>query len=154
MSAILQPGLPRFRRMLDGDVEQVMTIERRAYSHPWTAGIFSDCLRVGYYCQAMEIDGKLAGYGVLSLGAGEAHILNLCVDPAMQGRGFGRVMLEHLLEAARRLHAETVLLEVRASNRTAVQLYSSVGFNEVGVRNAYYPGYEGREDALILALTL
>lgn len=154
MSAIVEPGLPLFRRMLEADVEQVMTIEVRAYAHPWTAGIFRDCLRVGYYCQVMELDGKMAGYGVLTLGGGEAHILNLCVAPGMQGRGLGRAMLEHLLEAAQRLHAETVLLEVRPSNQAAVHLYQSLGFNEVGVRNAYYPGHEGREDALILALSL
>lgn len=154
MNARVKPGLPRFRRMVEGDIDKVMSIEKQGYSYPWTAGIFRDCMRVGYYCQVMELDGELAGYGVLTLGAGEAHVLNLCVNPALQGRGLGRAMLEHLLNAARRLHADTVLLEVRPSNKVALHLYQAVGFNEVGVRNAYYPDHEGREDALILALPL
>ena len=140
--------------MTDKDIDKVMSIEQRAYSHPWTAGIFRDCMRVGYYCQVIVVDGEIVGYGVLTLGAGEAHVLNLCVDPDLQGRGLGRAMLEHLLDAARRLHADTVLLEVRPSNKAALHLYQAVGFSEVGVRNAYYPDHDGREDALILALPL
>jgi ribosomal-protein-alanine N-acetyltransferase len=154
MNAIIKPETPLFRRMTDADIEEVMAIEVQAYTHPWTAGIFHDCLRVGYYCQVAVLEGKIAGYGILSLGAGEAHILNLCVRAEMQGQGLGRAMLDHLLEAARRLHAEMVLLEVRPSNRAAVHLYQSVGFNEVGVRNGYYLNHDGREDALILALPL
>jgi ribosomal-protein-alanine N-acetyltransferase len=154
MSAVLEVGAPAFRSLKEADVDTIMQVEVRAYSHPWTAGIFRDCMRVGYYCQVMEIDGAIEAYGVMSLGAGEAHILNLTVRPESQGQGYGRTMLNHLLDMARRLHADIALLEVRPSNKAAIGLYDSMGFSEVGARRNYYPADDGREDALILALNL
>lgn len=63
-------------------------------------------------------------------------------------------MLQQLVDSARRLHVEVVLLEVRPSNLAALKLYEAVGFSEVGVRKDYYPAKGGREDALIMALPL
>ena len=59
MSAILEAGIPAFRAMTESDLDCVMEIEPRAYTYPWTKGIFNDCMRVGYYCQVMELDGEL-----------------------------------------------------------------------------------------------
>ena len=154
MNAILKTKKPQFRAMVEADLVEIMDIERRAYREPWTAGIFRDCMRVGYYCQVMEIAERIEGYGIMSVGAGESHVLNLCVRPESQGQGFGRVILEHLLDGARRLHAEIALLEVRPSNKRAIRLYHNVGFNEVGVRKNYYPADDHREDALVMALNL
>lgn len=154
MSAILQLGELQFRAMCETDLPMVMQIERCGYPQPWTEGIFRDCMRVGYYCRVLECDGELAAYGIMSTGAGESHVLNICVYEHLQSRGLGRAMLDHLLEVARRLHSDLMLLEVRPSNKRAVALYTSTGFNEVGVRRAYYPARNGREDALILALSL
>lgn len=154
MSAIISPGLLQFRTMLEEDIPNIMRIETQAYQHPWTGGIFRDCLRVGYFCQVLEQDGIIQGYAVMSMAVGEAHILNICVRPGSQGQGLGNLILDHLIEAARRMGAEVILLEVRPSNRAAVHLYHSHGFNEVGMRKSYYPSYDGREDALILALNL
>lgn len=155
MSAILSQGPLEFRMMLEEDLDAIMQIEQRAYSHPWTRGIFKDCIRVGYFCQVMTRDDEIAGYGVMSHGAGEAHVLNVCIKPDLQGQGLGRVMLESLIDAARRMGAEMLLLEVRPSNKSAVHLYHSIGFNEVGVRKNYYPdGKHGREDAMVMGLAL
>lgn len=139
--------------MLD-DLDTVIAIEVAAYDFPWTRGIFSDCVRVGYVCRVLTDGGRIQGYGVLSHGPQEAHILNLCVHPQARGCGYGRLLLEDLLEAAKRLRADTVLLEVRPSNTTAIGLYQSVGFNEIGLRKDYYPAHNGREHALLLALAL
>jgi len=79
----------------------VMAIERAAYEFPWTEGIFRDCLRVGYCCWVLEEAGRLRGYGIMSVGAGEAHLLNLCIAPEAQRRGLGRRLLRHLLALAR-----------------------------------------------------
>jgi ribosomal-protein-alanine N-acetyltransferase len=87
----------------------------------------------------------------MSIGVGEAHVLNICVDPQQQRKGYGHVILEHLIGIARRHDMEMCLLEVRPSNTAAVALYHASGFNEVGVRKNYYPDENGREDALILA---
>lgn len=142
--------------MREQDLPYVMMIEKRAYPHPWTEGIMSDCLRVGYHCQVLEVNDVVQAYGIMSVGAGESHILNLCVRPEVQNQGFGRKMLQHLLDLAQRLHADTALLEVRPSNHKAIRLYQLMGFNEVGMRKAYYPDHSNnhREDALIFARKL
>ncbi|MGA7801003.1 MAG: ribosomal protein S18-alanine N-acetyltransferase [Gammaproteobacteria bacterium] len=154
MSAVLKAPDARMRPMVENDLMAIMEIERRAYEFPWTLGIFRDCLRVGYCCWVYERGAVIEGYGVMSVAAGESHILNLCVRPESQGEGIGRRMLRHLMDLAHRHEAEMVLLEVRPSNAAAVHLYESIGFNEVGVRRNYYPSKRGREDALILACAL
>ncbi|NNJ90220.1 MAG: ribosomal protein S18-alanine N-acetyltransferase [Gammaproteobacteria bacterium] len=154
MSAILKNPLLRLRTMEQEDLEQVMDIEELCYSHPWTHGIFSDCLRVGYCCWVMELDGDIIGYGVMSVAAGEAHILNICILPDFQGRGLGRKILARLLLLAKDHNVDTVFLEVRINNRVAQVLYESEGFNEIGQRHGYYPAENGREDALVFAKVL
>lgn len=140
--------------MQDADLEAIMEIERRSYPYPWTRLIFSDCLRAGYSCWVCERQGVIEGYGVTSIGAGESHLLNLCVRPESQQQGIGRKLLLHLISLARRHNAEMMFLEVRPTNRVARALYESMGFNELGSRREYYPAGHGREDALILARVL
>lgn len=154
MSAVLETAALGLRPMREADLVAVAGIEGRAYEFPWSAGIFGDCLRVGYSCWVAEADGCLAGYAIMSVGAGESHILNLCVDPDLQGRGLGRMLLDHMLDIASRHRASIAFLEVRPSNAAAVHLYRSAGFAMVGTRRGYYPARGGREDALILSRAL
>lgn len=154
MSAVLKGESLDIRPMRTGDVAFVLEIEREAYEFPWSEGIFRDCLRAGYCCWVVEQRGLVCGYGIMQVGAGESHILNLCVRASGRGQGLGRTLLGHLLEVAREHRADTALLEVRPTNRAALALYEAMGFNEVGVRRGYYPGRDGREDALILAICL
>ncbi len=148
------PPAVKLRAMRSEDLPFVMEVERQAYEFPWTEGIFRDCLRVGYCCRVLEDQGRLVGHGVISVAAGECHVLNLCVHPRYQRRGLGRQMLKHLLDVARKGHAKVALLEVRRSNKGAYALYHALGFNEVGLRRNYYPARRGREDALVLARDL
>lgn len=145
---------PRLRPMASEDLGAVLAIEQRAYPSPWSEGIFRDCLRVGYDAWVIEEGGTLVGYGLLSVAAGEAHLLNLCIDPERQGCGLGRRLLELLLRRAATRAARTVFLEVRPSNLRALRLYSAAGFDEIGHRKDYYPDGAGREDAVLLALVL
>jgi len=154
MNAILKDSEPILRPMHDEDVPGVMVVELANYPHPWTEGIMRDCIRVGYPCWVLEQEGLIIGYGILSVGAGEAHVLNLSVHPEYQGQGLGRRLLVHLLKLARGHKADTAFLEVRPSNKAAVHLYLSLGFNQAGLRRNYYPAAEGREDALIFAKAL
>lgn len=154
MSALPESAAGRFRPMTEADLPAIMAIELAAYPFPWTEGILRDCLRVGYNCWVYETAEGIQGYGVMSVAAGEAHILNLCVRPTEQGKGLGKRLLTYIISLARRHGADTLLLEVRPSNLAALGLYRSVGFNEVGTRKGYYPAEQGREDALILALAL
>jgi ribosomal-protein-alanine N-acetyltransferase len=109
---------------------------------------------VGYCCWCYEYADRIEGYGVMSVAAGESHILNLTVRPESQRQGIGRTLMTHFLQLARRHNADMVLLEVRPSNQTAISLYRKCGFNEIGVRSNYYPAAKGREDALIFACNL
>ena len=136
------------------DLNEVMAIEKRAYQFPWSAGIFSDCLRVGYCCWVYEEESQIIGYGVMSIAAEEAHILNLTVAPESQRRGIGEKLMKSFMQLARQHEVDMLLLEVRPSNKAAIGLYAKLGFNEISVRKDYYPVAEGREDALILALSL
>lgn len=143
-----------FSAMTFGDLATVMMIERRAYEFSWTEGIFRDCIRAGYYCVLLTRGRDVFGYGVMTVAAQEAHLLNLCVDPDRQGRGHGRLLLQHLLTRARALGAWRMLLEVRASNLIAQALYERSGFVEIGIRRGYYPDHLGREDAIVLTRPL
>jgi len=143
-----------FRPMLFEDVTRIIEIEKQIYTHPWTAGIFRDCIRVGYSCWVYELDDVIQAYGLLSMAADEAHILNLCVSPDVQGQGLGKKMLNKMLEVAEENNVESIFLEVRVSNEVATKLYEQEGFNQLGIRPNYYPSDEGREDALVFAKTL
>ncbi len=154
MSAVLKQSIIVFRPMSEMDLEQVIAIEEAVYEFPWSAGIFQDCLNVGYCCWLMEQDGCVSGYGVMSVLADEAHILNLCIKPELQNNGLGKEMLDYLIDLAKVHHADVMFLEVRPSNRQALKIYEKSGFDEVGSRKDYYPAKFGREDALILAKQL
>ena len=142
------------RRMDAADLLAVLQNERLGYTHPWSERIFKDCLTSGDECWLLELGGHIVGHGVLSVAAGESHLLNVCVQPDCQGKGFGRMLVEHLLARATERDATVMFLEVRASNVPTQRLYEKLGFNEVGVRKDYYPAHGGREDALVLAKEL
>lgn len=151
--SVAKKDLLRLRTMTHADLPSVMVIERKNYQFPWEEDIFADCFKAGYSCWVCELQDKVLGYSLLSIAVGEAHILNISVDPAEQKQGVGRKMLEHLIEVARG-RAETVFLEVRLTNAAAIALYEGMGFNEIGIRKGYYPAENGREDAIMLALEL
>ena len=142
------------RQMQVADLPHVLANERRGYTHPWSEGIFKDCLSNTHECWIVIFNNKIVGHGILSVAAGESHLLNVCVHPDSQGHGLGRLMVEHLLERARMREAASVFLEVRPSKEVACLLYERMGFNEIGIRENYYPAYQGREDALVLAKEL
>jgi len=144
----------QLRAMRWADLHQIMDIELRAYPFPWTLGVFRDCLRAGYIAQIVEYEHIPVGYGVISVAAEEAHLLNLSIDPDYQAQGYGRYLLRALLDMAYQRGARRVFLEVRPSNAPALALYHSEGFNEIGLRRRYYPARPEREDALVMAVEL
>jgi len=145
------PEQHAMRRMELEDLASVMLIEEKAYPHPWAKTIFVDSILKGYFCQLCAIDHAVVGYAVMSTGAGEAHILNICIDDKHQNKGFGRDLLHHMMALAKKNAVNTLFLEVRISNFIAKQLYESEGFNEIGLRKGYYPAGANREDALVFA---
>ena len=156
MSAVLEGHHfeGQFRLMCEDDLDSIISIEESVYPFPWTRGIFDDCLKVGYLCWLLELNGKIIAYAVMSVAVGEAHLLTIVVSKDEQGKGYGKKMLNEMIQHAVNDNANTMYLEVRTSNKAAIQLYDQRGFNELGIRNNYYPAENGREDALILALDL
>ena len=144
----------QIRKMQLADLPEVLRNERRGYTHPWSEGIFKDCLKGKHECWLLVYCDRTIGHGILSVAAGESHLLNVCIHPECQGHGFGRTLVEHLMERASARQASTIFLEVRPSNVAAYQLYEKLGFNEVGIRENYYPAFRGREDAIVLAKEL
>jgi len=142
------------RPMRESDVSEVIGIERASYQFPWTEGIFYDCLRVAYLCRVAVQAERIVGYAVMSMGAGEAHILNLCVREEERRAGIGRALIRYLLEQAERAGMVEAFLEVRPSNSIALVLYQSLGFEQIGTRRGYYQAVGGREDAAVLRLRL
>lgn len=141
----------KFRPMSPADVEEVMHLETSVYQFPWTERIFSDCIRVGYDCWlALQAD-IIVAHAVVSIAAGEGHILNLAVTGEYQGKGIGKQFIQFLLGIAASKQAEIMMLEVRPSNVRAINCYNSAGFNEIGCRKDYYPAPNGKEDALLFA---
>ena len=143
-----------FRRMQAADVEHVLVNERRGYTHPWSGGTLRDCIQSGYECWLLLYADRLIGHGILTAAAGEAHLLNVCVHPDYQGNGLGRILVEYMITRAKLNQAGRIFLEVRTSNVAAYRLYESLDFNEIGMREDYYPSYVGREDALVLGKDL
>jgi len=142
------------RPMRATDVADVVAIERASYQFPWSEGIFRDCLRVGYVCRVVTASRQVIAYGVMSFGAGEAHILNLCVSEAYRCRGVGKRLLGALMERAEAAGMAEAFLEVRPSNTAAIRLYLALGFEQVGMRRGYYQAVGGREDAAVLKRVL
>ena len=153
MSAVIEQSFNGIRPMQEDDLDEVIAIEEAVYPFPWTRGIFHDCLLVGYSCWVYQFEEQIVGYVVMSIAAGEAHILTLAVHPEFQGKGLARKILEHVLMISRERGAESIFLEVRPSNQRAIRIYEKAGFNEIGIRKGYYPDVDGREDALVMALT-
>lgn len=147
------PEIPAHTRtMVHEDLSQVSDIERRSYDFPWSHGVFRDCLLAGYTCIVLERADTIAGYGILSVAAGEAHVLNLCVDPEYRRLGYGDRLLDEMLRRAKAASVKEIFLEVRPSNVNALSLYRKKGFRQIAHRRAYYQARYGREDAAVLSL--
>lgn len=163
MSAVVSAPGAHLRTMLETDIAEVTANDQAAYEYPWTSGIFSDCLRVGYFCRVLELNGALIGHVIVSIGVDEAHLLNLCIHPVQQGHGFGKYLLNYCLQHPQIGTAERMYLEVRPSNWQAIRLYQLAGFGVIGRRPNYYRASravdnpflsEPREDALVMSKAL
>lgn len=140
-----------WRPLQAGDLDAVMAVEARCYSHPWSRGNFEDSLRAGYAAEvACDAAGELLAYRVAMTALDEVHLLNLTVAPDAQRRGLARQALARLRDEARAGGACSLWLEVRAGNLRAQAVYAAAGYAEVGRRRGYYPAVGRREDAVLM----
>ncbi|WP_416384919.1 ribosomal protein S18-alanine N-acetyltransferase [Uliginosibacterium silvisoli] len=139
-----------FRPMAEEDLDWVSQTEQGIYAFPWSRTNFADSLSAGYSSWIMLVDGQAVGYAVLMLVMDEAHLLNISIKPALQGRGLGTLLLEHVCAVASRAGGVQMFLEVRASNEAGLRLYDKWSFVRIGQRKDYYPAVNGREDAIVM----
>ena len=134
------------------DLPQVIAIERRAFTTPWSLAMFVLELSKpsGVCLAALDEEGKLAGYLICARYDTVWHLMNIAVDPSLRRRGIARALLEQMIERAGTDCEYT--LEVRTSNAPAIALYERFGFRCAGTRPRYYR--DNGEDAVIMWRTL
>jgi len=135
--------------MNERDLDAVAALEASLQAFPWSRGNFADSLAAGHSVWVLRRGGELLGFSVVMQVIDEAHLLNIGVAARHQGHGHGARLLSQAMERARLVGATRLFLEVRPSNERAVELYRHFGFRQIGLRKAYYPGADGREDALV-----
>jgi ribosomal-protein-alanine N-acetyltransferase len=144
----------QFRPMDEFDIPAVVALERSSQFTPWTEGNFRDALAAGNLGLCGIWQRVLVAMAVLQMAGGEAELLTMAVNRELRRHGFGRQLLKELIARAIAYGAEAMWLDVRASNVAAIMLYRSAGFIEVGWRRGYYATLDGREDAMMMRLSL
>lgn len=143
-----------FRAMTPADLEAVADLTHRADPFGWTLRNFSDAHASGNTLTVLTVDGVTSGIAAVMHVLDESELLEIAVQPAMQGRGYGKALLAQAIAQARRNGAVRMFLEVRESNARARKMYTSFGFEETGRRRNYYPTENGREDAILMTAQL
>ena len=140
----------------ESDLDEILGIEQRCYSHPWSRGHFLDSLQSGHLAQGLRSPNHtLMAYTIAMTVIDELQILNFTVAPDFQRQGLGYTLLGHLAQACHARGLTSMWLEVRVSNLAARSLYQKFGFTQVGTRTRYYPSHHGqREDAALMRLEL
>jgi ribosomal-protein-alanine N-acetyltransferase len=135
------------RRLIYADLPQVVAIERRAFTTPWSLAMFVlELSKPSGICLAAEVESELVGYLVCSRYDTVWHVMNVAVDIDRRRRGIATALIAALLERVGD-HAQ-VTLEVRKSNTAALSLYERFGFRSAGLRRRYYA--DNGEDAVIM----
>lgn len=151
---VTPPAGVNLRSMVPADIPAVHALELRLFPvDAWPLQMFADELaqsETRRYLVA-ESGGAIVGYAGLMCIEPIADVQTIAVVPEQEGRGIGSALLTELIRESRRRHAADVLLEVRADNPRAQQLYRRFGFEQIHIRPRYY---RDGVDALIMRLEL
>ena len=139
---------PEIRRLAYADLPQVIAIERRAFTTPWSLAMFVlELSKPSGICLAAVRADRIVGYLVCSRYDTVWHLMNVAVDDRLRRQGIAVALIEHLFGIADG-PGEQYTLEVRTSNESAIRLYERFGFQAAGRRRGYY--HDNREDAVIM----
>lgn len=139
--------------MQTSDASQVAQIEKECFSEPWSEqNILNSLKNDKFYMIAVKLDDKVLGYGGMYFVADEGYICNVAVSKSARGQGFGKIIVNKLIECSRSKNLSFLSLEVRASNSVAINLYAGLGFKNMGVRKKFYTSPS--EDAIIMTKKL
>ena len=137
------------RWMLKDDLDAVAELEQLSFSIPWSYENLEQGLSNGLdQYLVWEENGMAAGYINFRILAGEGEIERVAVHPLLRGRGFGRKLMEAMVEYASGQGVRDITLDFRVNNQTAINLYESCGFVKEAIRKDYYR--EPTEDAIIM----
>lgn len=145
-----------FSAVNQDSVDELMTIELACHPHPWSEKTFRSCIDGRYFGEYLTLDSSIVGFYVGEHVAGESTLMDICVAPEQQGKGYGKTLLLQFIEHCKKLNTEKVFLEVRAKNISAQMLYINQGFTEISRRTGYYPSNTGfgYEDAIVMTKKL
>ncbi|HDR1799799.1 ribosomal protein S18-alanine N-acetyltransferase [Pasteurella multocida] len=139
-------------QITEHDLERLFEIEQSAHLVPWSMGILKNTQGENYLNLKLTYYDQTIAFAICQHILDEATLLNIAVAPSFQGKGFGKQLLNHLLQQLTEKGISTLWLEVRESNIAAQKLYEQLGFNEVDRRKNYYPTPHGqRENAIVMA---
>ena len=140
-------------KMKEEDLPAVLAIENVSFATPFTENLFRMelNLNVAHLCVARK-NGVVLGYIDYWRVGPEVHLITIAVQPESRKHKIGSILVEFMLDDARKNSAEQVSLDVRSSNDAAISLYHKFGFQKTGLRKAYYR--DNNEDALVLGLSL
>lgn len=145
-----------YQKITNNDVATLMPIENACHSHPWNEKTFSSCIGGRYFGEYLQVKNHLVGFYIGEHVAGEATLMDICVEPEQQGNGYGKALLEQFFQQAKQLNNSVIWLEVRAKNISAQMMYINNGFTETSRRTGYYPSANGfgYEDAIVMKKAL
>lgn len=143
-----------FRTMTPADLPAVLAIEQRSHPSPWPFRGLEESLAAHRSVVMLDAQMTVLGFAFVQKILDEAHLLDIAIEPARRGKGYGRQLMQYLLSEAMPADIAHWFLEVRASNSAAIALYNSLGFNEMGLRRNYYRDAQGSEDAVLMAYTV
>lgn len=146
--------MPQIFIVEECDFERLYEIEQQAHLVPWSFGTLKNNQGERYLNLKLVKDNRIIGFAICQIVLDEATLFNIAVEPAMQGKGLGKLLLNELIIQLKEKNIQTLWLEVRESN-PARWLYEKQGFNEVDIRKNYYPMPDGRrENAVVMACYL
>ncbi|OKY27684.1 MULTISPECIES: ribosomal protein S18-alanine N-acetyltransferase [Thalassotalea] len=140
----------QFTSINEGHVPTLLPIENTCHSHPWSEKVFRSCIGGRYFGFLAQHQKEVVGFYIADLVADEVTLMDICIDPKHQGKGYGKALMLHLNQQSTNKGATTLLLEVRAKNISALMMYINQGFIEVARRTGYYPSKIGYEDAIVM----
>ena len=143
-----------YRYMTESDIGVTREIEIKANPMPWTQKNFTDCLSNGYYCLIQEVNQEVSGFAIQTISLQEAHLLNIGIREKFRNKGLGQDLLNQIVLASKEMGSKKISLEVRVSNKAAIELYNKSGFKKLSLKKNYYGLPDGREDALIMGKRL
>jgi len=140
-------------RFEPGDMDELMEIENRSFSLPWSRSSYEDLWPLeSIEIWIAKIGSEMLGYYLVQNVGDEAELHTFAVKPGHRRRGIGRMLLEHMMGKAREKGTRNIYLQVRPSNAPARALYDELGFKPVGIRRRYYR--DNDEDAMVMRLEL